>query len=95
MLAKQISVFLESFKKLENNGKNDSVEVYFDTGVDNLIGIKVKKTKKDKNFIGFQRINRFHKELTVQDVIEAYNQAAEIAESELIPAPKSVFDKYI
>ncbi len=92
---REVLIFKNSLEKLRTNKNKDSVEIFFDTGIDNTIGLKVKKTKGNKRFIGIQKINRFYKDITEQDILTAYNEALKIADSEFIPEKKSAFDEYI
>lgn len=94
--AKEIIIFKKAIKKLENNGNNDTVKIFFE--VDNnedKIGIKVEQDTKNKRLEGKETISRFYKTLNEYDILNAYNSAHKAIEWQMQYAPVSTFDKYI
>lgn len=88
-----IGIIKRALKKLENNGNDDTVEVFLCPDDDN-ISLKVKQDKRKKRYEGIASIPLFYRTLNGKDITNAYNQAV-IKASMSEPVQKSVFDEYI
>ena len=90
---KDTGTIKRALKKLENNGNDDTVEVFL-CPYDYEISLKVKQDKGQKRYEGISVVPLFYRDLNGKDIINAYNNASLQAKMSE-PVSKSVFDKYI